>query len=249
MRIPARAQGAQTATGRSGRPQLPRQPERAHSATVDHYLETIYCIAGEGETVRPSRIAEWLGVSPPTVTVALRRLERDGWIAIAEDRSVRLSETGQELASQIVRRHRLLERWLTDVLGFDWATADVEADRLASAVSDEVLARLDESMHSPTTCPHGNPVPGRKPPYGKLVSLAALRPGTPARVARISEIAEHEARQLLSQLASYGVRTGTEVSVTPGRAAGESLRVAIAGETMTITPAVAEHLWVEPAGL
>ena len=134
----------------------------AHTTTtVDRYLETIYCIAGEGETVRPSRLASWLGVSAPTVSDALQRLARDGWIDVATDRSVTLTEDGQRAAAAIVRRHRVLERWLVEVLDFDWATADVEADNLSSACSDAVIDRLDTSMGSPATCPHGNPIPGR----------------------------------------------------------------------------------------
>ena len=214
------------------------------TATVDHYLETIYCIAAEGEIVRPSRIADWLDVSAPTVSVALQRLARDGWIEIAVDRSVMLTPAGETAASSIVRRHRVLERWLTDVLGFDWATADIEADRLASAVSDDVLARVDDSMNHPTTCPHGNPIPGRDPPYGRLIALVDLEPNAPARVERISEIAEHEARQLLRQLAEYGVETGTEVSLASGAAPG-SLDVLIKGRNVTLATATARMIWVE----
>ena len=103
---------------------------RSHTATADRYLEAIYCIAAEGEVVRPSRLAYWLAVSAPTVSDALQRLKRDGWVLIAPDRSVTLTSDGDRVATALVRRHRILERWLTDVLGFDWATADVEADRL-----------------------------------------------------------------------------------------------------------------------
>ncbi|TAN28406.1 MAG: metal-dependent transcriptional regulator [Actinomycetota bacterium] len=87
---------------------------RVRSFTVDRYLETIYCIASEGETVRPNRIAYWLAVSAPTVSEALQRLERDGWITIAADRSITLTATGLKVATALVRRHRILERWLAD---------------------------------------------------------------------------------------------------------------------------------------
>ena len=83
----------------------------------------------------PGRLAEWLGVSAPTVTVSLQRLARDGLIRIADDRSVELTEGGAEAAALIVRRHRIVERWLTDVLGFDWATADLEAQSLSHGMS------------------------------------------------------------------------------------------------------------------
>jgi len=244
-----RSFGDRTATPPSS--SLAEPPSRTE--TVDHYLETIYCIAAEGETVRPSRLADWLGVSAPTVSVGLQRLARDGWIDIATDRSITLTALGETAASTIVRRHRVLERWLTDELGFDWTTADIEADRLASAMSETVLARLDGSMNYPTTCPHGNPIPGRKPPYGDLIALADLEPGTAARVERISEIAEHEARQLLRQLADYGVQTGTEVTVSSSTDSPGSLDVILDGRILTLSTATGRLLWVEvipkhPAG-
>ena len=218
------------------------------SETVDRYLEVIYCIAAEGERVRPSRIADWLNVSPPTVSVAIQRLARDGWVDVASDRSVSLTEGGAVAAAGIIRRHRLLERWLTDVLHFDWATADVEADRLAHAVSEEVLARLDQMMGEPATCPHGNPIPGRQPGYGDLVPLADLGPGESGRVARISEIAEHEARPLLRDLGDHGVSTGTRVSVavTPGPSG--FLYFVVHDKTVTIATSVARLIWVEATG-
>src|SRR5687768_6968590 len=137
--------------------------------TVKHYMETIFYIRHEEGRVRPGRLADWLGVSAPTVTVTLQRLARDGWLKIGSNRSVSLTPNGDTLAAAIVRVHRLLERWLTDVLGFDWAAADQEAQLLAPGVSERVADRLDELLGHPTTCPHGNVVPGRKPPYGELI--------------------------------------------------------------------------------
>ena len=192
---------------------MPGDAHTSTSTTVDRYLESIYCIEGEGEVVRPSRLAAWLGVSPPTVSDAVQRLARDGWVVIATDRSVRLTARGQGTAEAIVRRHRLLERWLVDVLGFDWATADVEADALASGCSEQVIDRLDRAMGAPTTCPHGNVIPGRTPGYGRLSPLGSLPRGTVARVRRISEVAEHEARALLTLLAEHAISEGTEVEV------------------------------------
>ena len=215
------------------------------TTTVDRYLETIYCIAGEGETVRPSRLAAWLGVAAPTVSDALQRLVRDGWIEVAADRSVTLTDEGERLASNIVRRHRVLERWLVDVLAFDWATADVEADGLSSAFSEAVIDRLDLSMGSPTTCPHGNAIPGRVPSYGTLVALADLEPGTTARVRRISEVAEHEARTLLKTLADHGIKEATVVEVVADAADPAMLSVASDGRTFSVAIDAAAWIWVE----
>jgi DtxR family Mn-dependent transcriptional regulator len=214
-----------------------------HTATADRYLEAIYYIDAEGEVVRPGRLSGWLGVAAPTVTDALRRLERDGWVRTASDRSVTLTASGEEVASGIVRRHRVLERWLTDVLGFDWAEADVEAERIAAAISDEVVARLDESMGRPATCPHGNAIPGRDPGHGELVALASVPAGTTGVVRRISEVAEHEGPALLRLLADHGVGEGTEVAVeAPDR--DDVVRVAVAGRAVEMPSESAQRIWL-----
>jgi len=218
-----------------------------HTATVDKYLEAIYYIAAEGEVVRPSRLAYWLSVSAPTVSDALSRLRRDGWIEIGADRSVALTESGERTATSLVRRHRVLERWLTDVLAFDWATADVEADRISSAISDAVVDQIDVSMGSPSTCPHGNVIPGRVAPYGALVSLADLEPGTPARVRRISEVAEHEAPALLAMLAEHAIHEGSEVTMIATDLGLPEVGLVVAGEPLSLSLDAARLIWVESA--
>jgi DtxR family transcriptional regulator, Mn-dependent transcriptional regulator len=220
--------------------------ERAvRSETIKHYAETIFYIRQEEGRVRPGRLAEWLGVSAPTVTVTLRRLARDGFVEIGTDRSVTLTPTGEDLAAKIVRVHRLLERWLTDVLGLDWAAADEEAQRLASGVSELVADRLDETLGYPATCPHGNVVPGREPPYGELVALSDLQPGVPARVRRISEVAEHDAPDLLRELDAYGLVTGARIEVSGADASVQAIPVDVGGVTRPIGTNVGRLIWVE----
>jgi DtxR family transcriptional regulator, Mn-dependent transcriptional regulator len=216
-----------------------------HTETVDKYLEAIYYIAGEGEIVRPSRLAYWLSVSAPTVSNALVRLKRDGWIEIGADRSVTLTESGTATATSLVRRHRILERWLTDVLGFDWASADIEADRLSSAISDAVVDQIDTTMGSPSTCPHGNVIPGRDANYGVLIALADLEADIPATVRRISEVAEHEAPALLAMLAEHGIHEGSEVRVVESNVGPNDLALSVAGEELTLSLGAAQLIWVK----
>jgi DtxR family transcriptional regulator, Mn-dependent transcriptional regulator len=219
-------------------------PPAHRSETAERYLEAIYYIDHEGEVPRPGRLAEWLGVSAPTVTVSLQRLARDGLIRIADDRSVELSDAGAAAAATIVRRHRIVERWLTDVLGLNWATADLEAQSLSHGMSATVLERIDESLGRPITCPHGNVIPGRTPPAGRrLVRLVELEDGDRARVARISEVAEHEAPHLLNLLHERGIVPGIEVGIVSRSSSGWNLRAA--GSQMTIDPATARAIWVE----
>jgi DtxR family transcriptional regulator, Mn-dependent transcriptional regulator len=214
------------------------------TTTVDRYLSSIYCIAGEGETVRPGRLAAWLGVSAPTVSDAVQRLARDGWVDVAADRSVTLTTEGHHAASAIVRRHRLLERWLVDVLAFDWVRADEEADALSSGFSDAVIDELDRSLGLPATCPHGNPIPGRVPTYGELVSLASLEPGVRGRVRRISEVAEHEARGLLTLLSEHGICEGSTVEVTEPPF-DDAVMLTSADRTFSLPVSATRWIWVE----
>ncbi len=218
-----------------------------NSATVDRYLEAIYYISSEGEVVRPGRLATWLSVSAPTVSEALQRLQRDGWVTVRKDRSVVLTSAGLAEASNLVRHHRILERWLTDGLGLDWATADDEADRLSSAISDFLIDRIDASLQRPLTCPHGNPIPGRAAPYGELAALADLRTGASAVIRRISELAEHDARDVLLMLAGYEIAEGSAVYVADAEPDSREVSLTIAGTPVRLSVDLARLIWVEVA--
>ena len=233
-------------TSGSPRPGDRQAPRSVHIETVRHYVETIFYIRYEEGRVRPSRLAEWMSVSPPTVTVTLQRLARDGWVRIAADRSVTLTPRGEALAAGIVRAHRLVERWATDVLGLDWAAADQEAQLLAPGVSERVADRLDDLLGHPPTCPHGNVIPGRKAPYGELVALSDLEPGVPARVRRISEVAEHDAPELLRELGAYGIVTGAHVSVAEADPSVQAIPVQVGGRTRPLGTQIGGFIWVEP---
>ncbi|GAC1339334.1 MAG: metal-dependent transcriptional regulator [Candidatus Dormibacteria bacterium] len=218
-------------------------PTAVRSETVDRYLETIYYIEHEGEVPRPGRLAEWLGVSAPTVSVSLQRLVRDGWITVAPDRSVRLTPAGNRAAAGVVRRHRVLERWLTDVLNLDWGSADREAESLAHGLSELVLERLDSHLGHPSTCPHGNRIPGREVPDRRLVSLQLLELGRPATVARISEVAEHDAPLLLGSLFRDGIVPGATVVVT--ERSGDQVEVRVGSRAARLIAGTARSVWVE----
>jgi DtxR family Mn-dependent transcriptional regulator len=212
------------------------------SETAERYLEAIYYIAHEGDVARASGLAEWLGVSPPTVSVTLQRLARDGWVEIAGDRRIALTGRGEAAAADAVRRHRILERWLVDSLGLDWAAADLEASRLGHGVSALVVERIDELLGHPLSCPHGNPIPGRAEVPADLLRLDRLAPGIAASVVRISEVAEHEAPQLLRRLHEMGVTPAHLVVVrTPGRL----LRLEIDGRPAELDEGAARSVWVE----
>lgn len=215
------------------------------SDTVSHFLECVYYITEVDEVVRPGRLAAWLGVKAPTVTDMIRRMVRDGWVQVDGDRSIRLTPQGVDTAAAIVRRHRILERWLVDVLGLDWAAADVEAERIATSVSEEVIDRIDQSMGQPVTCPHGNVIPGRTPRYGSLVTLSQIAPGETVSVRRVSEVAEHEAHSLLTELGEMGISEGTQVRVVSTDNDVATMILGIGAETVELPVANADLVWVE----
>lgn len=213
------------------------------------YLEAAFYLDQEGEDVRPGKLAEWLGVSPPSASEALRRLERDGLVRVDGTHRVELTPTGRAVAADIVRRHRVLEVWLTDVLGLDWVSADREAHHLAAALSDEVLDRLQHSLGDPLTCPHGNVIPGAELPERDLVPLAELAPGTASELARVSELAEHEAPSLLTFLYDAGLVPGRAVVVSAPLGAGGVLEVLLDdGRRVHLSAEVANALWVQRPG-
>ncbi len=214
------------------------------SAVSARYLEAIYYMAHEGEPVRPSRLAEWLGVQAPTVTGVVQRMRDRGYLVIQPDRSLSLTEVGEAAAADIVRRHRVVERWLADEMGLDWAAADHEAGRIAQFFSADLVGRLFERLGRPTTCPHGNEIPGAGCPPRELVSLAELGPGVVAPIARISEVAEHEAPQLLRLLDQEGLHLGEMVGVHRSAGAG-AITVARARRHTSLGLAAARAVWVD----
>src|SRR5215471_7244519 len=222
---------------------------QGHALTevVSRYLEAIYYMQSEGETVRSARLADWLGVSRPTVTVALRRMTRDGMVRLNGRKEIELTDRGRQAAAAIVRRHRIMERWLTDALGLDWVTADEEAARLEHAVSDVVEHRLWETLGRPTSCPHGNPIPGYADVREQEARLSSLSEGAAATISRISEVAEREAPTLLRYLLDRRLVPGTRLDVLEVDPVGRTLRVLAADREVTLSHETAAKVWVEPA--
>ena len=213
------------------------------SEVVSRYLEAIYYMWSEKEPLRSSRLADWLAVSRPTVAVGLRRMTRDGLVRMNGRKEIELTARGMRTAESIVRRHRIMERWLTDGLGLDWVTADAEAARLEHAVSDVVEQRLYEALGRPATCPHGNPIPGHSKAAAREVRLSSLATGDRARLTRVSEVAEREAPRLLTYLQERDLTPGREVRVLETDDVGRTLRVRIAMREVTLSHETASKVW------
>ncbi len=182
-----------------------------HHPAFEEYCECIYELAEDDVDVIQARIADRLQISRPAVSEMIRRLEAEG--LITTDGGIRLTAAGEGLAHQVVRRHRLAERFLTDILGLSWAQAHHEAGKWEHVMSPEVEAALDRVLGSPTTCPHGNPIPGSTYREPAVVSLSELAIGTEFIVTRIPEALEFEPG-VLEFLETSGLQPGNSGVVT-----------------------------------
>ncbi|MQA93951.1 MAG: dihydrofolate reductase [Streptosporangiales bacterium] len=183
------------------------------------YLRTILELEEEAITPMRARIAERLAQSGPTVSQTVARMERDGLVHVADDRSLRLTAEGRDRAVAVMRKHRLAERLLVDVIGLGYEEAHAEACRWEHVMSDAVERRLYELLSKPTHSPYGNVIPGleafgaaAEPPTGPETSLAALGTG-PAVVSRIGEHAQADT-ELLHLLHEAGLNPGAEIMIT-----------------------------------
>jgi DtxR family Mn-dependent transcriptional regulator len=157
-----------------------------------------------------------------------------------------MTVAGRRVAESIVRRHRIMERWLTDVLGLDWVAADEEAARLEHAVSEKVERRLYETLGRPRTCPHGNPIPGHSKASPKERRLATLQAGARAAISRVSEVAEREAPLLLAYLDERRLTPGRKVDVVEVDDIGRTIRIRAGKREVTLSHDTAAKLWVLP---
>lgn len=199
---------------------------------VEEYLETIYELEEAGIVPMRARIVERLGVSAPSVSETVKRLEREGYLTLEpSSRAMVLTESGRKYATDMVRRHRLAERLLVDVLHVPWHQVHEEACRLEHAISDNLEAHLVALLGDPGTCPHGNPIPGSSNalPSEATVALSAVPEGVATEVRRIDEQLESDPAGLLLL---------EESDMTPGSAVTVSSRSAGAVTVTTSTGSV-----------
>lgn len=210
------------------------------TATLEEYLETIYKLDEKG-VVRPTPIAEALGVSGPTVTATLRRLESAGYI-VRERGAVVLTVDGRALAIDIIRRHRISERFLVDILGLPWDEAHEDACRLEHALSPRVLAALESFLDNPEVCPHGHPIPTAE---GHITAVAGaplcdFDAGSNVKIVQVAE----DDDAMLAYLGSMGMFPGTEVRVCEVAPFNGPLMVQVGESTYAIGREVADRILV-----
>lgn len=218
--------------------------QKGTTATVEEYLEAILNMESEHKNVLGVRLAERLQVSRPTVTATLQRMRRDGLITTNRKTGILLTSKGIKLATGIVRRHRLAERLLMDILKIPWHETHQEACLLEHAMSERVVDRLYEVLGKPTTCPHGNPIPSDDvlPPI-QGVPLNTLPVGTTAVVERISEEA-NRLPGLMEYLNQTGIKPGTTVTVKEVAEYAGTIGLKIQGKLSSLGIQAATMVWV-----
>lgn len=208
---------------------------------VEEYLATIYEMDEEAVPTIQARLSERLAVSAASVSEMVRRLESEGYLTV-DDRVLHLTRKGRRQAEAVVRKHRLAERLLTDVIGLPWEKAHIEAGRWEHVISDEVEERLIELLGHPDTCPHGNPIPGALPPQRTLKPLAASRPGDRVHLERVTESLEMDA-SVVTHLAQHGFIPGATATVQAKGPDG-TFTLDVDGTTLAVGESLAEQLFV-----
>ncbi|MEQ3554455.1 metal-dependent transcriptional regulator [Pseudonocardia nematodicida] len=232
--------------------------------TTEMYLRTIYELEEEGVVPLRARIAERLGQSGPTVSQTVARMERDGLVVVAGDRHLELTDEGRGRAVAVMRKHRLAERLLIDVIGLEWELVHAEACRWEHVMSEDVERKLVRLLDKPTVSPYGNPIPGldelerdqdgpsaaSSVPPSLEVGLQRLdelarRGGGPVEVRRIAEHVQMDA-DLMSELKLAGIVPGNSVEVGAIPRFGDPVPVTAEGEQATVAPLVAHAVLVKP---
>jgi DtxR family Mn-dependent transcriptional regulator len=216
--------------------------EAGYHPPVEEYLETILSLEEAGIRPMRARIVERLGVSAPAVSETVRRLERDGYLTLDDSRAIALTDAGRSYATSIMRRHRLAERLLVDVLKVPWSQVHEEAGRLEHAISPWLENHLVGLLGDPATCPHGNPIPGSQnsADFGVQSPLSDFADGAGAVVRRIDE--QLEGQHLSMQtLESSAVLPGRTVTVV-GRGTKE-MHLRVDGRDVELELAIAERVF------
>ncbi len=226
---------------------------QAQGHSVDEYLETIYFLAfpiGEyrpasGANAIASRVAEMLGISRASAGEMLKRLEADGLVERGEQKEAILTPSGIERAEKVVRKHRLIERFLTDFMGYTAAESHVHADELGDTFNEDMVERINERLGKPDRCPHGWPVDPdvEQAENRQLAALSELEPGQAGEIVRL---AEHDG-DLLHWFYDEGFVPGKSIELQEAQPAAGQFKVRLDGTERAIAERAAAGLYVRPA--
>jgi DtxR family Mn-dependent transcriptional regulator len=212
------------------------------TGSKEDYLKAILEAESEGEPVISATLAHWLAVSPPAVTMALRRLKKDGLVRVQADGHVALTPAGRKIARKLTLRHHLIERMLAEVFGMEWYKVHDEAERLEHAVSPDFEAKLLARLGRAGACPHGNLSEMESPASRRRRGLLLLAHAEAGKHYVVSGIYERD-RRLLEFLEARGVRPGARLHVS-GRNYDQTLTLASDAGTVALGRSAAERVWV-----
>jgi DtxR family Mn-dependent transcriptional regulator len=214
------------------------------TVSKEDYLKAILEAESEGETVISATLAHWLKVSPPAVTMALRRLKKDGFVKVRADGNVRLTADGRKIARKLTLRHHLIERMLAEIFGMEWYKVHDEAERLEHAVSPDFEAKLLARLGRGGACPHGNLSELESPSSRRRRGLLLLSDAEPGTAYLVSGIYERD-RKLLEFLETRAIRPGAKLRVM-GRNYDQTLTLSTGAGNVSLGGAAAERVWVTP---
>ena len=215
------------------------------TVSKEDYLKAILEAEGEGETVISATLAHWLKVSPPAVTMALRRLKKDGFVRVQADGNVRLTAGGRKIARKLTLRHHLIERMLAEIFGMEWYKVHDEAERLEHAVSPDFEAKLLARLGEGGPCPHGNLSELESPTSRRHRGLLLLSDAEAGKSYVVSGIYERD-RELLEFLEARGIRPGVKLDVLE-RNYDQTLSVRTTARQAILGRLSAEKIWLAPA--
>ena len=218
--------------------------ENRPTPTIEDYLAILYVMERDGEEVVAARLAESLEVAPPTVTVTLKRMERDGWIAVDPVRGVYLTKTGCEAASSVIRRHMLTEWMLARMLKVPWSRVHAEADQLEHSISDEIEDQMRINLDDPQTCPHGNPLPGYEHIAADWLPLTGVSAGEKVIIRRIHETAEDNP-ELMQFLEASGMVPGALAETIEVLSFNQTIGLKVGKKNVAIGFPAAKYIFVE----
>ena len=211
----------------------------------ENYLKAIAEAEGEGEVVIAATLARWLQVSPPAVTMAIRRLKRDGLIRVTAAGEITLAREGREIANRVMNRHHLIERMLTEIFGMEWYKVHEEAEQMEHAVSADFEDRLREKLGEDESCPHGNRVGMDRPQDRRERGWKPLDEISDRGVAQVTSVFERD-RRLLEYLDGLGIRPGTKLRMV-SRNYDETLTLKVDGKSVQLGRPAATKVWITQA--
>ena len=227
---------------RSADNRSPYNPFHVITVSKEDYLKAILEAESEGETVISATLAHWLKVSPPAVTMAVRRLKRDGLVRVNNDGRVRLTASGRRIARRLTVRHHLIERMLSEIFGMEWFQVHDEAERLEHAVSPAFEARLVAKLGRGRPCPHGNLSELESPASRRRRGLVLLSEAETGKSYTVSGIYERD-RNLLEFLEGRGIRPGAKLSLVE-RNYDKTLSIRTASGAVVLGRSAADRIWV-----